>query len=327
MQNSQKKVSQDRIAAIGRIFKSTAFKPVKLLKGGNDYSAPFGIKHHNYQKDFDSKTVLYEGSFQNKDSIMKIYLNPEKELDHFKRELYIYTKIRESAPVWKKISADLFSYDRQPLPFLILEKLVGSPWGDWFHIKHDEVKPLEELLTILPLVYQQTKLPKEYAYASYDQLPFFLERTKKITRTLGFVDQTKAVFFWRAYLDLGRRLEKQWAASPNTFIFSDLNPANIFLLDKGGLRIIDFDAVSLGKKTYDYAFLYYASIGSRLQKFLFEKISRRFFQTKEKEFFLLFFTYFCLTHSWSFVVNEDLVKFNKVIKELGRLLVLEYKYD
>lgn len=312
---------KNNIAKVRQIFRTTSFTPTKLIKGPPDFATVFKITRHNYQKDYDSRTVLYEGLFQGKNTIIKIYLHPEKEIVRFERELYIYTKIKKQAPIWKKITANLWYHGHRPLPFLILEKLVGSPLGDWFHINHNQTQPLTKLLTILPLVYQQTKLPKKYAYNTYDKLEFFLKKTEKMTRTLAFLEKKLADYFWRSYLNLGRYLEKRWFTIPTGFIFSDLNPANIFLLKKGGFRIIDFDAVSLGKKTYDYAFLYYASIGNDQQKFLYEKISNHCLRSEEKDFFLFFFAYFSLTHSWSFMANRDLVKFNAVVKELKKLFI------
>ncbi len=323
MIKDRKDIKQNQLLKIHKIFRTTFFRPLKLLKGDLDFAVSFGIKRHNYQKDFDNKTVLYDGLFENKKSIIKIYLYPEKEFNHFERELYIYTQVKKSAPIWKKISAKLFNYSDRPLPFLILEKVTGYPLGDWFHIKYDKTtKPLKELLTILPLVYQQTKLPKKYAYTTYDKLSFFLNRTEKINRTLTILNQTDADYFWHSYLNLGHRLKTKWGLVPNSFIFSDLNPANILILKKGGIRIIDFDAVSLGKKVYDYAFLYYSSIGSKSQKYLFKEIKSHFFQTREKEFFIFFFIYFSLTHSWSFVANKDWIKFKAIMKELKKLLIL-----
>jgi len=320
MENNKKNTNLNQIAKISHIFKTTPFKPLKLIKGRSDFARSFGIINDNYQKDFDSKTVIYEGLLKNKPSIIKIYLHPEKEIDHFQRELYVYSKIRKQNPVWKKISAALLNSNDHPLPFLILEKLSGSPLGDWFHIKNNKIKPLKELLKILPLVYQQTKLPKKYAYASYDNLSFFLKKTEKMKRTLSLVKKNQADLFWQSYLNLGKHLKTEWNSIPNGFIFSDLNPANIFLLKKGGIRIIDFDAVSLGKKAYDYAFLYYASIGGKLEKFFLKNVAHSFLQSKEKHLFILFFSYFSLTHSWSFAANKDFSKFHAVMNNLWSLI-------
>jgi len=312
-------MKKSQITRIKQILLINSFKPTKLLKGDSRFAAPFKIERP-LQQDFDIKTVLYEGLFQNKKAIIKIYLNPQKEFSRFERELYVYLKIRKQVPVWNRISVKLFDYGNKPLPFLVLERLVGSPLGDWFHIKQNKIEPLINLLEILPLVYKQTKLPKKYAYSFYNNPDFLLKKTKKIKRTLKLLKPEKALFFWQFYHKLGTYLKKRWNSVPSGFIFSDLNPANIFLLKEEEIRIVDFDAISIGKKTYDYAFLYYAAIGSKIQPVLSKKIADSFRQTKDWNFFFYFLFYLSLTHSWSFVANHDLAKFNAVIKEIEQLL-------
>src|SRR3989344_4254249 len=125
------------------ILNSTHVDPLFLIKGDAAFS--FNLPRTE-RKLYDKSTLIYEAVYKKKPSILKIYLFPDHDIDRYHRELYIYRSFPQYIKNRILSISTLYSYNENPLPYLILEKIEGKNLGSWCNIEIEDGQLFKNIL-------------------------------------------------------------------------------------------------------------------------------------------------------------------------------------
>jgi serine/threonine protein kinase len=290
--------------------------PIKLLKGLPKYS--FGLPYRKLGS-YSKATVVYEVNYKSKRSVLKILVKRSGGYVRFLNELYAYKNFFRQHPAWKRVMPKVYAYGFDPLPYLIVEKVKGKSTGDWFHYKATKLDFAKKILDDLSIFHRATFVPKKLHYSSYHKFSFFLRKTKYVKQGLKSLSYEQANKYWKSYVNNSNMADRIWDSLQDGFLYSDINPSNIFIRSNLDYKLIDFNSTSWGKLMYCYSFWYFNVIGSGVEAELLDYINKVVNSQKELAIFNFLLNYHILARLYWFDENGDNEKMGLLISELDRL--------